>query len=295
MYFKNAIAYNFTKPFSLTQEDIQLLLEAQCFTPCNSMDISKSGWTPVMQGMKSLVHTVNGNALICLKTESKILPAAVVKQELEEKVYLIEQERGQKVGRKERLDLKEEITQKLLPKAFSKDTLLFAYIDYKNQRIIVDTNSPGKAEELLAYLRKSFGTLPILPFKPKIDFLITLTDWVKNDLTPEPLLLANNINLKALDLEGSKATLKNLDLKEEEVQLHISNGKYVEQVSMYWDNKISFNLTEDYFLKNIKFLDVIKEQNEDINTDDKLAKFDADFALMSGELNKLIHNFNTWR
>lgn len=290
MWFINAISYQFTKPFNVTVEQIQSDLEQHLFAPCGSMDLKKQGWASAIPGTTSLVHAAGDNALICLKTEEKILPSSVINKELNEKIQLLEVERGQKVGRSERMTLKEEIIQQLLPKAFTKDSLLFAYIDYKGQRIIVNASSSNKAETLLAFLRQSLGSLPVLPFKPETDLLTTLTDWVKNNSIPSPFALSHNISLKALDEEASQAKLKNLDLTEEEVQLHISNGKYVERVSLCWDRKISFDLTDEGHLKQIKFLDVIKEQNDDINNDDGLAKFDADFALMAGELNQLLNN-----
>ncbi|WP_299262959.1 recombination-associated protein RdgC [uncultured Psychrosphaera sp.] len=290
MWFNNAISYQFTKPFNVTVEQIHSHLEQHLFVPCGSMDLKKQGWASAIPGTKSLVHAAGDNALICLKTEEKILPSSVINKELNEKVQLLEFERGQRVGKKERVTLKEEIIQQLLPKAFTKDNLLFAYIDYKGQRIVVNANSANKAETLLAFLRQSLGSLPILPFKPETDLLTTLTGWVQNNSTPTPFTLANNISLKALDEEASQAKLKNLDLTEEEVQLHIANGKYVERLSMYWDNKVLFDLTDEGHLKQVKFLDVIKEQNDDINSDDGLAKFDADFALMTGELNQLLNN-----
>ena len=40
----------------------------------------------------------------------------------------------------------------------------------------------------------------------------------------------------------------------------------------------------------MKFYDVIQEQNDDIDSDDVVAKLDADFALMAGELNRFIDN-----
>ena len=38
----------------------------------------------------------------------------------------------------------------------------------------------------------------------------------------------------------------------------------------------------------MKFFDVIQDQNEDIDSDDVLARLDADFILMAGELNRFI-------
>ena len=51
-----------------------------------------------------------------------------------------------------------------------------------------------------------------------------------------------------------------------------------------WDESLSFILCDDLAVKRLKFYDVIQEQNDDIDSDDVVAKLDADFALMAGEL-----------
>ena len=53
---------------------------------------------------------------------------------------------------------------------------------------------------------------------------------------------------------------------------------------------MSFILCDDLSIKRLKFFDVLQEQNDDIDSDDVLAKLDADFALMAGEINRLIND-----
>ena len=178
----------------------------------------------------------------------------------------------------------------MLPKAFSKSSRLYAYIDIKNQWVVVNSSSANKAENLLAMLRQCIGSLPILPLKPEQDLMLAMTNWVKNDALPSPFQFASDIELKALDEEAAVAKLKNHDVTEEEVQLHITNGKFVHKLGLVWDEKAKFVINEEAAIKQIKFLDIVKEQTDDVPSDDKLAKFDADFALMTGELNNLVND-----
>jgi recombination associated protein RdgC len=292
MWFNNAFIYKFTKPFELSAVDLAEQLQTQLFKPCGSQDQLQQGWVPAIPGTESLVHAANGAFLVCLKSEEKLLPTSVIKDALEEKVQLLQNERGQRVGKKEQQTIKEEIVHSLLPKAFTKSSRLYAYIDVTNQWVVVNSSSANKAETLLAMLRQCLGSLPVLPHKPEQDLMLAMTSWVKNDDLPSPFQFSTDIELKALDDEGAAAKLKNHDVTEDEVQLHITNGKYVHKLGLVWDEKTKFSLNEDASIKQIKFLDVVKEQTDDVPNDDKLAKFDADFALMCGELNQLINDLS---
>ncbi len=53
-----------------------------------------------------------------------------------------------------------------------------------------------------------------------------------------------------------------------------------------WNDKVSFVLTDKLHLKRLVFLDILKEQVEK-SAEGADEQFDADFALMAGELAQL--------
>ena len=114
MWFKNLRAYRLTNPFDLSPEQLGEQLEAHAFQPCAKSQALSLGWVPPVGGESTeLVHAAAGRLLVKLKREEKLLPSTVVREQLEEKVALIEEQEGRKVYRKERLNLKDEIIQDL--------------------------------------------------------------------------------------------------------------------------------------------------------------------------------------
>ena len=69
-----------------------------------------------------------------------------------------------------------------------------------------------------------------------------------------------------------------------------SNGKLVTKLAVDWQERIAVVLADDGSIKRLKFSDVIREQNDDIDRDDFAQRFDADFILMTGEIAALIKN-----
>jgi recombination associated protein RdgC len=61
---------------------------------------------------------------------------------------------------------------------------------------------------------------------------------------------------------------------------------------MTWNDKVSFVLTDKLHIKRLAFLDILKEQAEK-SAEGADERFDADFALMAGELAKLFDDLLT--
>ncbi len=289
MWFKNLYFFAFTRPFEWSEQDLEKHLSEHLFTPLGSTEVSHFGWINALgKHGDTSVHTANGNFLICARKEEKMLPASVIKDMVEEKVNLLEQEQGRGATKKEKEQFKEDITFELLPRAFSRITDTHAYISPVNNIIVINSSSRGKAEDLLALLRKVLGTLPVTSFDPDICVDETMTDWLTEKSLGGKFTLGMEAEFNALGDDGAVVRVKNQDLIGEEIKAHLDADKYVVKVALEWDESLSFILCDDLAIKRVKFFDVIHEQNDDIDSDDVLAKLDADFALMSGELNRFI-------
>lgn len=291
MWFKNLTVYRFNKPFSVDTEALEKSLEDFTFSPCSSQDISKFGFSKALGKLgQTLVHSAGDRHLICVTKEEKILPSQVIKEALEEKVAQIEDEENRKLAKKEKDSLKDEITTTLLPRAFSRRSQIHALILPEIEMILVDSSSAAKAEELLALLRKALGSLPVIPMSFKTPIETQLTDWLKTDSTPAPFEMQDEAELKSDSDEGGIVRFKQQDLTENEVLAHIEVGKQVHKLALHFSQSIAFVLQSDAGIKRLKFSEEFRAGNDEVGTEDPVARLDADFALMSSELIALMNS-----
>ncbi len=289
MWFKNLYFFAFTRPFKWSEEDLEKHLSEHLFTPCGSTEQSHFGWTNALgKHGSTVVHGVNGNFLLCARKEEKILPAPVVKDQLEAKIALLETEQSRSATKKEKEQFKEDIIFELLPRAFSRVTDTHAYINAEHNTIVINTSSRGKAEDFLALLRKVLGTLPVTSLSPEKAPDELMTDWLTEKNIGEKFQLGMEAEFNALGDDGAVVRVKNQDLDSDEIKSHLDADKYVVKLALEWDDAMSFILCDDLAIKRLKFFDVLQEQNDDIDKDDVVARLDADFALMAGELNRFI-------
>jgi recombination associated protein RdgC len=288
MWFKNIRAYRLTSSFDLSPEQLGEKLAQRGFQPCAKSQAMSAGWVPPLGGESSeLVHAAGGRMLLKLKREERLLPATVVREQLEEKVAAIEAEQGRKVYRKERLTMKDEIVADCLPRAFTRSAGVYAYIDTRANWIFVDAASAGRAEELLNLLRECIGSFPVLLPQVNNAPAATMTGWLLHHNLPDDFALGEECELRDPGDEGGVVRCRGVDLLSEEVETHLHAGKQVARLSLSWEERLSMVLAEDLCLRRLKFSDELMKENEAIPEADNAARLDADFALMSDAVTSL--------
>ena len=286
MWFKNLAIYRFSEPFTVGTAELEEKLEDKRFHVCGASDQFSLGWTsPVGQPHEQLIHSSNGFIMLCLKKEEKVIPAAVISEMLDEKVVTKEETEARKLSRKEKTELKEELIFELLPRAFSFSKKTFAYIDPKGGWIIVDATSPKKAEDLLSYLRKSLGSLPIVPVNSLDQPVTVMTDWLKNPASvPKDITIEDECELRSMEDEAAIVRCKRHNLNLPEITNHLDKGKQVIKLAVNWTDRLSFIVDENLAIKRLKFLELIQDQVSDTQSDDAVSAFDVDFSIMTLEL-----------
>ncbi|WP_298665570.1 recombination-associated protein RdgC [uncultured Haemophilus sp.] len=290
-WFKNAIIYQLTK--NIDFGEIELKLKECQFTPCEPSEISRFGWTAPLETDGNLAYFADNKVLLMAKREEKILPVDVINRELNIRIAALEEKEQRKLKKTERLSLRDDVVASLTSQAFSKFKFTALFIDLKTKLIYVDAASSKIAEDALALLRKSLGSLPVIPVSFNTDPCEVMTEWI-TDKEPNWLILLEEAEIREKNDLGV-ISCKNKSLLGEDI-VELAQSGLVSKLALEWENNLKFVLRDDGTLKQLKFDDRITEQNDDISKEEIGKRFYADFILManvlSGLLNELSVEFN---
>jgi recombination associated protein RdgC len=290
MWFKQAAIFQLQTTTHYTAEKLIQQLTPLVFSPCLPSLPSSHGWAPPVDEEEApLVCVANNNLMFCLQLEEKILPATVVRQVLQEKVKGIEAIRDRKVSAKEKYLLKDEILHTLLPRAFSKLSRVYAYIDIQNQWLVIDTTLAAKIEKFTELLQRS---APDIILQPIINERINhrLTHWLINQDYPDSIGIEKACLLGNPLQKSSTIRCQQQDLFSHGVQTFVKDGYEVKQLALSWQDRVNFILTEEFTLRSIQFLEDVTTQASDLEPETKLQKFNVDFLIMAGTFAGLLQD-----
>jgi recombination associated protein RdgC len=289
MWFRNLRFYRLTRPFDLSAEQLNERLESQAFHECPRMQPFSFGWvSPMGRQGRQLVHAANGHLLLCARREEKILPAGVIRDLVQDKVAALEEERQRKVSRREKNQIRDELLQELMPRALCRSIQTFAYIAPQAGWIVIDASSQTRAEELLALLRKSLGSLAVVPLAVNQAPAAIMTRWLSERRLPQGFEPGGECVLRDSDDVAAVVRCRNQELLGQEIAAHLEAGKQVIRLALVWGGTLSIVLDEDMSIKRLQFTDVIKEKAAEVGDSDEAARFDSDFAIMTLELARFI-------
>lgn len=288
MWFRNLTVFRLVEPFPLTAEELAARLEQRAFQPCPSHQLSAAGWVPPLgRKARDLVHAAAGRLMVCLRIEEKLLPSIVVNQAVAERVALIEDQGRRPVRRREKQELRDQLVQELLPRALTRSRLGYAYLDPAAGWLVTDSASPRAVEEITGILRKTLDSLPVAPPRVRQSVAAVMTAWLAEGQAPAGFSLGDVCELREGGDTGGVVRCRGQNLTGDEIRVHLEAGKQVTRLGLIWQDRVEFVLDEALVIRRLQFRDVVRESLQDA-ADSPEALFDAEFALMTGELALLL-------
>jgi len=309
--FKSALVYRIASdwiaPSFAALEDA---LQRNRFAPCGPTEPRSAGWVePRGRDNGALLEPVGRHLMFSLRTETRAVPAAVVKASLDERLQRVEDETGTRPRGKRRKEFKEEVVIDLLPRAFGKVSTTRLWLDPDARLLVVGVGSLARADEAVAALLQAFrdigSELPVSLVKTGLSPSTAMSRWLTERDAPAGFSIDRECELQqavpaqaaggadaaaAARAIDAKATVRyarhSLDI--DEIVEHIEQGKVATKLAMTWRDRVSFLLDATMTLKRIEILDVVLEAASGGDRGDGDDGFDADVAIATAELGRLI-------
>ncbi len=286
--FKNLIVYRIGPDWSATVEHMEEALAPARFVECGATQQKSIGWIePRGEKHGALVESIGGQRILKLQIETKAVPGSVVKRKAQEQIEHIEATTGRKPGKREIKDIREDALLALLPMAFTKQSSVWVWIDLASRLLMTDAGSQSKADEVITALVSALPGLPLTLLQTTVSPQVAMTQWLtaaSPEEWPVRLSVERECELKSNDEEKSVVKFTRHNLLNDEIRHHVKQGKLPVKLALSWDGRVGFVLTESTQLKKISFLEGVFEGAGAGREDG----FDADVAIATGELGKLI-------
>jgi recombination associated protein RdgC len=288
MWFKNLALYRLPADWNVSAAELEEKLAHRTLQPCSPLEMLSRGWVaPSSTGR--MLHSVNQQHLIALGVDQKLLPSSIIRQEALKRAQVLADSQGFPVGRRQMRDLKMRVTEELRARALTRRRMTRAWIDPVNGWFVVDAGSAGKAEELVEALRDVLGTFAVQFVETHRTPHTSMAAWLTHGDAPGPFGIDQDLELQTAD--PNKATVRYVRhaLDGKEIKTHLAGGKYPTRLGLTWNGRVSFVLTEKLGIKRLEFLEMTKD-TADGGELDKAEQFDVEFAVMAGELAKVLED-----
>lgn len=284
MLFRNLLVYRCAADGSLDAAALEEKLSRRALQPCGSFEMESRGWVAPRNG-GGLVHALQKQWLVALGVNQKLLPASVVNQTVKERADVIAASQDRPVGRKQLRDIRERALTELMPKALTRRRALHAWIDTANGWLAISTAAEKQAGEFVETLRKDCPELTLQRLDTEISTAAAMTRWLTAGEAPGRLAIDQDLELQSSDASRAVVRYVRHPLQGQEIRDHIAAGKTAARLGVTWNDRISFVLTAEWQLKQLHFLDLVRDETRGQDANEQ---FDLEFALMTGELSRLL-------
>ena len=287
--FRNVRLYRFDNAWPDTEEALSEALATAAFRPCGPLTERSSGFEVVMpEAGESLARRVSGADLMKLRSQSRVLPAAAVNEELEARIEDFRKRMGEDPVPREKRRMKTEVRDELMPKSMVKSDRIRGYVDIATKTLGIDAGQPAAAERFERRLRAAFGDLDIKPLAFRSPVSEFLTRMFLGDAPPN-FTLGRECRMTDAADTASNVRWSNFDLTDSTIRRHVADGMRLTHLGLVYDNIMSFVLDENGVLTKVKFLGMDDDTDDE---QDPIARLDAEFVLFTGTMRALLKDLD---
>ena len=283
--FRNVRFFRLDGDWPDSADGVSERLSGSAFKPCGPLTERSSGWVAIdSDNSDSLARRVNGADLIKLRSQSRVLPAAAVNEELELRIEEYRGRMSEKPNAREKRRMKAETRDELLPKAMLKSDRIHGYVDLKEKVLGIDAAQTAAAERFLLHLRAPFDQIAINPlqFQQPVGELLNKIFFGS---APSQFAVGRECRMQDAADVRSIVRWSDFDLADKSIKNHVASGMRLTHLGIVYDNILSFVLDEDGVITKMRFLGADDNGEDDGNA---LTRLDAEFVLMSGTLRLLL-------
>ena len=283
--FRNVRFFHLDGDWPDSEDAVSGQLRKSAFEPCGPLTERRSGWEPVdAESGDSLARRVNGADLLKLRSQSRVLPAAAINEELEKRIEEYQARMNEKPAAREKRRLKAETRDELLPKAMLKSERIRGYVDPKLKLLGIDAANSAAAERFLLHLRKPFDGITFKPmkFRRPVEELLTKIFFGS---APSRFALGRECRMQDPAEPRSVVRWADFALDDKTIKDHVAGGMRLTHLAVVYDNLLSCVLDEDGVIRKMRFLGADDDTDDDA---DPLTRMDAEFVLMTGTLRHLL-------
>lgn len=280
---------------SYDTESLELKLKEKPFEACSALHPVSCGFVPPLDlgeedKESPLVLGQQGCMLFCLQIQEKILPSSVVREHALERIKSLEKISGKKISRDERLSIKDDVQFALLKQAFHKTKKVFAYIDTKNQNLIINSCHKKTLDLFIDHLPDDLFNSKISRPEYKNTSSL-LTSWLQDNSFKNNFQPVDHTLLEIMEDKKSTIQVANKDVLSPSIQKFLEEGAYVMKLRLQWSNHIQFDLKQPFTLTRIRFLDDVKDIAKDAShNEDAAGSYLASFFIMTETLSNFIED-----
>ncbi|MDT8894231.1 recombination-associated protein RdgC [Halomonas sp. I1] len=296
MWFKNLHLYRLHDAPDADAAILESFLAKQAHRPLSGSEARRIGWCPPAgRAGTQLCHELQGHRLLTVIRQERLLPPAVIKEEVEERAEAQEAAEYRKLTRQEKLTLKEQVYEELLPRAFVRSQKIDLWWDTRRGLIGINTSNRKRAEEVLDLLRETLGSLKVTPLATNTLPMRAMTHWMIDPSNrPADLIVGDQVELKTKGDDGV-IRARQVDLDSDEMFKHLESGRMVSRMALGIEGRMTFVLHDDLAVKSIRFDDaVIDEASQQDDGDDPIARLEADFSIMAHVLGVTADTLVQW-